>query len=331
MNALPQLRPMTFTDLIDASFRLYRSNFITFVGIVAVVQVPMVIAQIILQNTLGANYLRLLMSMSSTGGGSSVPFMGNDVLTSIIAYLVALLLLTFVQVLLLQTLCTGALARAISSSYLGQKIGIVDAYRFGMGRFLNLIGATVLVGLCNTLALAVVLGVPAGLVFAATQSGNDPSPAATIAALLLFLVLILVYVIAALVIAARLLFATQAIVLEDQGGISGLRRSWNLTQGSFWRIVGITALITLIVAIVAGIPAGVVSFLLNLFAAGNLDRMLLAQTINLVLTYTGNILALPLQYGIFTLLYYDLRVRKEAFDLELRTQQIEPNPETQPL
>ncbi|HEU4326998.1 MAG TPA: glycerophosphoryl diester phosphodiesterase membrane domain-containing protein [Roseiflexaceae bacterium] len=328
MNALPQLRPMSFTDLIDASFRLYRSNFVTFVGIVAAVQVPIAILQIILQNTLGANYMRALLRLSS---GGSAALLAPELLTTVLLYFVALILLAFLQVLFLQTLGTGALARAISGSYLGQRIGITEAYRFGTSRFLNLLGAALLVGVCNLIALVVAVGVPLGLLFVASQSSGSSGAGAAIGAIVLMVVLFLVYFIGTLVVASRLLFTTQAIVLEDHSAINGLRRSWQLSQGSFWRILGILTLITVLVGVLAGIPAGVISFVLNMLAGSNLDRMLLAQTVNLVLTYAGNILAMPLQFAIFTLLYYDLRVRKEAFDLELRSQQIQPAPETQAL
>ncbi len=328
MNALPQLRPMSFTDLIDASFRLYRSNFVAFVGIVAVVQVPIALLQIILQNTLGASYLRALLGMSS---GSSAALLDAELLTTVLLYLGALILLGFAQVLLLQTLGIGALARAISSSYLGQRIGIVEAYRFGTRRFLNLFGAALLIGICNLIALMLALGVPLGLLFVASQPGSGSGAGMAIAAVLLMVVLFLAYFIGTLLLAGRLLFTTQAIVLEDHSALDGIRRSWQLSRGSFWRILGILLLITVLITVLAGIPAGVISFVLNMLAGGQLDRMLFAQTVNLVLTYAGNILAMPLQFAIFTLLYYDLRVRKEAFDLELRSQQLQPAPETQAL
>src|SRR5690242_26113 len=49
MNATPQLRPMTIGDLLDAAFRLYREHFLTFVGTVALLQVPMAMLQLLVQ------------------------------------------------------------------------------------------------------------------------------------------------------------------------------------------------------------------------------------------------------------------------------------------
>ena len=45
----PQLRPMSLSDMLDAAFRLYRKHFLTFVGIVALLLVPMAILQFLVQ------------------------------------------------------------------------------------------------------------------------------------------------------------------------------------------------------------------------------------------------------------------------------------------
>ena len=45
MEPTPRLRPMSISDMLDAAFRLYRQHFLTFIGIVALLQVPMAILQ----------------------------------------------------------------------------------------------------------------------------------------------------------------------------------------------------------------------------------------------------------------------------------------------
>src|SRR3954454_5906557 len=49
MNPMPHLRPMSIGDMLDAAFRLYRRHFLTFIGIVALLQVPMAILQFVAQ------------------------------------------------------------------------------------------------------------------------------------------------------------------------------------------------------------------------------------------------------------------------------------------
>src|SRR5262245_61578352 len=53
MSTTPRLRAMSIGDMFDAAFRLYREHFLTFIGVVALVQVPMAIVQFFLQFVVG--------------------------------------------------------------------------------------------------------------------------------------------------------------------------------------------------------------------------------------------------------------------------------------
>ena len=44
-SALPALRPLGPGELLDQAIRLYRRNFLTFIGIIAVVYVPVMVLQ----------------------------------------------------------------------------------------------------------------------------------------------------------------------------------------------------------------------------------------------------------------------------------------------
>jgi len=52
-----------------------------------------------------------------------------------------------------------------------------------------------------------------------------------------------------------------------------------------------------------------------------LDNLIVNQIITTLLVQIGEVVALPLQLAIYTLLYFDLRIRKEGYDLELIAQQ----------
>ncbi|MFN8478672.1 MAG: hypothetical protein U0074_12740, partial [Kouleothrix sp.] len=65
-NALPRLRPMTLGDMFDAAFRLYRRYFFTFIGVAALLQMPIAIAQMALQFTIGGNFLTEWMRAVTT-------------------------------------------------------------------------------------------------------------------------------------------------------------------------------------------------------------------------------------------------------------------------
>jgi len=320
--ALPQLRPMSLGDMFDAAFRLYRRYFLTFIGIAALLQVPIAIVQILLQVSVGSSFLTNWMrAVSGPGSPGSNPF-ENLPVGQMIAYFGLLFVLGIVQVLLVQSLMTGALANAVARAYTGRPVSIIDAYRIGWRRFFALVGAA----LATFLAGAVVLGVLAGCAFGAgfllVRSGSEN--AGILAGALIAIVAVGMFgvlFLAGMIFYTRLLLTTQAIVLEGQGPLAGLSRSWQLTRGAFWRALAITVLMSILAYIIAGIPASVVSFALQLLSAGDLTAVMRNQAIVSGITVLGQIIVIPLQLVIFTLLYYDLRMRKEGYDLELMAQQ----------
>lgn len=48
----PQLRPVGVSDFADNAFRLYRRNFWHFVGLIAVIQVPLALVEVIYETFL---------------------------------------------------------------------------------------------------------------------------------------------------------------------------------------------------------------------------------------------------------------------------------------
>jgi hypothetical protein len=317
---------MSLGDMFDAAFKLYRRHFLTFIGIVALLQVPMAIVQFLVQLTLGnralQNWMRFAERAPTLSPGQNpldlFPF--SDILT-VAGISIAL---SVVQFLFVRNLVTGALANAIARSYNGQPVSILDAYRFGPRRFLALIGASLATFALGAVLFALIFGCSFGSVFALVGTGNRASGAlAAILVILLMFGLFMLFGLGALFVYSRLLVTTQAIVLEDRGPIEGIRRSWRLVGGAFWRALGVMVLMGILTYMIAQFPASIVSFGITLASGGSLDNLVLNQVITTLLYQIGEIVALPLQLAVYTLLYYDLRVRKEGYDLELRVRQAE--------
>jgi hypothetical protein len=324
MNTTPRLRPMSIGDMFDAAFRLYRKHFLTFIGIVGLLQVPMAILQFVIQVTFGNRALEEWMRFATrppvARPGQSIfdllPF--NEILT----VLALSLALGAIQYLLVRNLITGALANAISRSYMGQPVSILNAYSFGLRRYLSLIGASIATFLIGTMLFGLILGCTFGGAAALLTGANSRSGAAAAVVIVLLLFgLFALMALAALFFYARLLMTTQAIVLEDQGPLAGLGRSWRLTGSAFWRTLGIMVLMFILTYLIATLPATVVSFALTLTSGGAIDNLVRNQIITTLLAQLGQLVALPLQFAVYTLLYYDLRIRKEGYDLELMAEQ----------
>jgi len=322
-NPPPTLRPMGIADILDAMFRIYRNNFLTFIGIAALAQIPLMLVQLMLDLTLGrafsADFFSLLTELTTTSASTweDLP------LSSIVSYVGVTLLLVLLQLVVIQQLMNGALTNAIARSYFGESTTIFGAYQLGSWRIGSLITAGLLVGLSGFVIFVVFFGLYFGTLFALSGSVGDRSGAlGALASLLCVFGLFILVGLLVLYVVVRLLFITQAIVVEGKNAVEGIRRSWGLVQGSFWRTLGGYLLLSLLLQIVLTIPVGSATFAIQLTLGDPFDPLAnytLQQILTSLVTYGAQILVLPLQLTAFTLMYYDLRVRKEGYDLELRT------------
>ena len=318
----PQLGPMSLSDMLDAAFRLYRKHFLTFVGIVALLLVPMAILQFLAQLPYAHAIERFAAAPLRARPGQSpfdlFPF------AELLPYYGLIAALSIVQYLVIYNLMIGALANAIASSYLGRPISILGAYRLGWRRALALLGASLAPLLLWLAGVLLIAGCAFGAIWTlGLRTGEQPSVGLAVLAVLGLIGLVLIFMLAGLFFYVRLLLATQAIVIEGCGAFEGLRRSWRLVGQSLWRSIGIVLLVFLMASIVSYIVQ-LPMLAVAMVSTFVLKSLVLSQGLNALATYGALILILPLQFIIFTLLYYDLRVRKEGYDLELLAQRANP-------
>jgi hypothetical protein len=105
-------------------------------------------------------------------------------------------------------------------------------------------------------------------------------------------------------------------VLESStsGGVIR-QRSWDLVKGSRWKVFAVLAII--VVAQLLLSLSG--SFFIQLFYGSTSGT---GQVLSGLISSVAGLLTFPLQPIAVTLLYYDLRIRKEGFDLEMLSQAI---------
>ena len=125
----------------------------------------------------------------------------------------------------------------------------------------------------------------------------------TIGILLGFIALI----IPGLILLVRWYFAPTIVVVEDERGTDAIKRAWRLSSGHFWKIVGTVLL--------AGILAGIVATIISLPFRGPYVIQSLGESIASVITQ-------PFTSIVGVLLYFDMRIRKEGFDLELMAREL---------
>ena len=96
--------------------------------------------------------------------------------------------------------------------------------------------------------------------------------------------------------------------------------SWALTKGNVWRCLGYNLLIYLfygvIYALLMALGFGLSALVMS---SSTVAGMVILAIISALLP----ILWQPIQMAAHVMLYYDLRMRNESYDLDLRIQQLE--------
>ena len=303
------LRPLSLGEIYDGAFQALRTNPRTMLGLTAVVVTVMAVVDLLV-SLYAADSLTALTGLAEPGREvtsadldvlfGSLEVLGVGVVVSTVASLVGL------------TVVTGLLTFAVSQAVLGRRVPLGELWQRTRRRLLPLVGLTLLVGLALVAAVVVPI-VPAAVVLAvSTPLGVGLLLLALLAGLAAFLWLY-----------GRLALAAPALLLEEQGVLGAWRRSWALSRGSFWRVLGImvlTFVITMITVTIVSAPFTGVSLAISAISedpaatAGVAPLQLVLQAVGEVVAST---IVYPFTAGVTALLYIDLRMRREGLDVQL--------------
>lgn len=128
-------------------------------------------------------------------------------------------------------------------------------------------------------------------------------------------------VVPGLIVLVRTSFMAQANVLEGAGPVAGMGRSWALSKGNAWRVlggIGLAWLLLFVVLFGLQMVAGIGGMLI-----GGTAMLMIAS---LIVSALGMALIYPLVPIVSTLMYFDLRIRREGLDLELMAGALAPAP-----
>ncbi len=228
----------------------------------------------------------------------------------------AYLVLFFFSIPLMQ----AALAKAVAEVYLGGRIMLGSVYRFALRCWPTLVTVTILNGMIVSAVVLLGALLPvAGIVLAGGLSTGDWLTPPGLHEIVAGVIGLVVGLQLSVVITVKLFFGPLVVVLEEEGAFSALRRSWELTGGHFWRILVVLGILWLFVTVLTGIivwPAQ--------FAAIFAEQLpvSVAQAVLHGLSAFAQLFIQPIQIIGTVLLYYDLRMRKEGFDLVMMAEAI---------
>ena len=278
-------QPLTswaFLDLLRKAVQIYRENFVTFIGLMAIVIIPLTLLG---QGLLIFNVYPLT-NVSSMSAAETSQAAGTVCMTTVL-----ILLITILQLVL----SYGPIVHATAESLMGRKLSIAQAFNERRGRY---------------------FGLGIGLVFFHIVLG------AFLTLISLFsLMLRCSPVLAALGIVVYIAIAgftmlPPVLVLEGVPAVSGVSRAWALGKANFWKNFGAMTLVGVITTV---IQLAFVALTQGLIFQNLQPLSVTTQFAQTAVNSFISIFTLPLLPIVLTLLYFDARVRFEGLDVALQT------------
>ena len=263
-------------DILGDTFSIYWRHFRKFIILVAIAQVPIGVLELLL-NLVSPNSRWVLVSVSFI-----------DVTASMLVY--------------------GAVIFAVGQRFLVEDISVERCYTRVVWRIVSVSIPTLIVGVM----FAAIVWQATGLSDVSTTSDTMEADAALsvmlgagiVMATLIVLLIFMIYMVAVM----------PAIIVEGYRAQGAFRRGSQLLQGSRLRVFGhllIYSFVVLGMFFALSLP----SFVLGTAAIEGEAQSVATSTISIVLNRVVSILIAPITFIATTLLYYDLRVRKENYDI----------------
>ena len=308
------LAPLGLGELLDKTFSTFRRHFWLLAGIMVLPEGLLIALNIIVQI-----YVSGIMPTLAPQGSPNPQAAAQSAAIGMRTGLASLSIL--IPYYIVYAIALGATTYALSEVYLGRTTTIRESYRV-VGRKIWRLMRVIFSILLRTFGLFGMGGFLLVMMIASVASLFKLMPwVAALAGLIAILAAILggVLVIIYLV---RYSVAVPAVVLEGLSSRQALKRSVALTKGHLWRLLLIAILMTLVRVTIVSLcqsPFSIASFLLMTKGA----RPSLWLTIpSLVVGGIGGAATAPLLMISFAIAYYDFRVRKEGFDLQLMMTQL---------
>ncbi|MDQ0895450.1 hypothetical protein [Agromyces ramosus] len=303
------LRPLGFGTLLWAPFRVLRRNPAATFGSGLVVQLVSVLA------TLAVFVPFALFVFSRVENVSSAD--ADAILSGAVGGFLLLMLVPVAISLVASAFLQGVMVVEVASGTLGERLGFGALWRRAAKRIWPLLGWTAIF----TGAILLVIAAFVALIVVAAVT----STTALVVAIVVALFAGLGFAALGVWIGTKVSLVPSVIVLERAGIGAAVRRSWQLTNGYFWRTFGTLLLVAVILNIAAQVVVQPVSLIGTIVAAivdptasgAYLTITIVTTVVTVILSLLIGAITAVVQAALVAVIYIDLRMRKEGLDLEL--------------
>jgi len=303
------LRPLTLAELLDRAFSTYKQHLWLFVGIMAVPAV---------WSTGSAVVLEAFKGLAPAGHPEQIVLRAGFILTLLVLQIIGLFANAF---------ALGAATVAVSQLYQDRQTSVGESYRAVMpygGQLVMLLlwcGLLLALMFLGLIVLGGVLGILAGLFLGLIFGRAGAAVAGGLVALIGFAGAfgLMGYF------GTRWGVSVPAVVLERLSARASLKRSAQLTEdnrGRVFLVILCAVVITYATVLLFQMP-----FIAGAMFAGPGTRLAVILGITgAVIGGTASMFSGPIMIIGLAMMYYDLRIRKEALDLQLMLESLDAPP-----
>jgi hypothetical protein len=301
-------KPRSFGEILDLTFLVLRKHFAKIFSIMLILAGPILLVQAMAMFSGGLPFLpgggantfstfdEFLMTFESTGMTEALATVGG-------MELVILIITLFLLIIILLPVAMASIMILTGRVKTGEPIEIGSIIKQAFSRFWAMLGGSIVYFLV-TFGLIIVPAIIFPLVFA--LGAFDFGPFLIVISVLLGLC----YLFGVVYLMTRWGFYFTALVFEKVS--PGLTRSWRLTRGQFWRLLGLYIVLNIIVSI---LTTGL-QIVSDMVLAGSIIGYLLYTLISAISYLIMNVA--------YAVIYFDLRVRNDATDLQEMVESFEP-------
>ena len=282
-------RQKRFSEILDHTFQLLKSNFSTFFLVCLILLGPIYLIEALLLLNSGVSFFREI----GTSGGSWF----EDVMSGFeegVGVSVGMNNVMGLLMIFLGPVAAASILFGVHRIKNGETFTAGSLIKQAFARFVPLVGSSFILGaifVAIFIAVFIVFTIAVGIMF------TDPVSA-------LFGVLILLF---GIFLGFVLLFTRWGFYMASvafKEGFPGIPQSWRLTKNNTWRVFGLFLVIFLITGIIYAAIDGVTALLLG-------NSVLYMIIINL-----ATILITVINAVAYSVIYFDLKVRQDGDDLK---------------
>ena len=305
------LRPLAFGTLLGASFQVMRRNPRPTFGVALVLSL---ISYALLAAAVGG-----VVFASFDRVNSAAPDDFDDVFAGAVGLGILAALIPLLLSVVLTAVMQGIVSLEVARSTVGEKLRFRGLWRLARGRIGALIGWAVLTSV-------VVYGAIILVAIVATLIGILGGAVGILIAVLVGLASGLALVVVGAWLFTKLSLVPTILLLERRTLPAAIKRSWSLTNGYFWKTLGVQLLVGAIVSAASQVISTPVGFIGGLAGSllnpngdpeGEVGFLVLLTVISGLIGVVFQAITIVTMSAVSSLIYVDIRMRKEGLDLEL--------------